>query len=55
MGSVEGASSVAMAEREVDDVARVTSKEGYRAEAIAKALATPANLTPKKSAQVVPG
>lgn len=36
--AVDGRVSVAMAERQVEDVARLAAEEGYRAEAIAKAL-----------------
>jgi hypothetical protein len=44
--AAEGRSSVAMAERQVADVVRVASKEGYRAENIARALAADVTLAP---------
>jgi hypothetical protein len=42
--AISGHASVAMAERQVDDVLRVASKEGYHAEKIAKALAADVTL-----------
>jgi hypothetical protein len=54
--AVDGRASVALTDRQVDDVARVASKEGYRAEAIAKALVADVKLEtraqdkPEKSA-----
>ncbi len=45
--AVLGSASVALSEREVDDVAELASKEGYRAEAIAKALGRDVKLAAK--------
>jgi len=39
--AIDGRASVAMAEREIEDVLRVAAVEGYRADAIARALARP--------------
>ena len=44
---VEGRASVAMAERQVDDVTRLASKEGYRADRIAKALVADVKVAPQ--------
>ena len=44
---IEGRASVAMAEREVDEVCRLAAREGYRANAIAKALVADVKLAPK--------
>jgi len=42
----EGRASVALQEREVDEVCRRAAREGYRANAIAKALVADVKLAP---------
>ena len=48
---VLGRASVAMDERQVEDVTRLAADEGYRAEAIAKALVADVKLAPKAPAK----
>jgi len=43
---IEGRASVALQEREVDEVCRLAAREGYRANAIAKALVADVKLAP---------
>jgi hypothetical protein len=53
---IEGRASVALAEREVEEVSRLAEREGYRANAIAKALVADVKLAPKSpdNERVVP-
>ena len=51
--AVLGIASVALSEREVDDVAELAAKEGYRAEAIAKALGRDVKLPPRSEGAVL--
>ena len=47
---IEGRASVAMADRQVEDIARLASKEGYRARVIARALVADVKLEPTSPA-----
>ncbi|MDB4935207.1 MAG: Alpha-amylase family protein [Labilithrix sp.] len=52
--AVEGRASVALTDRQVDDVAKLAAKEGYRADAIAKALVADVKLEAKKPEKAAP-